>query len=201
MPACLPSVVRRAVVAEVLEQDVDPVGEARLREALAGEVGLLRRHGDACLAAFGGRLLARVRIAVGGQHRPVRVPAVGEHVHVGKRLAGLSTEDIERVTVGSSATGWTEHERALLRAVEELLADAMISDETWAILARGLNDKQLLEFPLLVGFYQSIAYLQNSVRFRLGRAAAKAGLCGKAQLEHVGYGTMNGVDGSAPMKS
>lgn len=92
----------------------------------------------------------------------------GEHVHVGKRLAGLSTEDIERVTVGSSATGWTEHERALLRAVEELLADAMISDETWAILARGLNDKQLLEFPLLVGFYQSIAYLQNSVRFRLG---------------------------------
>jgi len=92
----------------------------------------------------------------------------GEHVQVGRRLAGLTTEEIERVTVGSTAPGWTGHERAILRAVEELLADAMISDDTWAMLAGGLNDKQLLEFPVLVGFYQGIAYLQNSVRFRLG---------------------------------
>ena len=32
------------------------------------------------------------------------------------------------------------------------------------------------------------------------RAAAKAGLSGKAQLEHVGYGTMNGADGK-PFKT
>ncbi len=32
------------------------------------------------------------------------------------------------------------------------------------------------------------------------RAAAKAGLAGKAQLEHVGYGTMNGADGK-PFKT
>jgi arginyl-tRNA synthetase len=32
------------------------------------------------------------------------------------------------------------------------------------------------------------------------RAAAKAGLCGKAHLEHVGYGTMNGADGK-PFKT
>ena len=90
----------------------------------------------------------------------------GEHVRAGKRV-GLSSDEIERITIGSSAPGWSEHERAIMRAVEELHADAMISDPTWKVLARTWNEKQLLEFPVLVGFYQSIAYLQNSVRFRL----------------------------------
>ncbi len=91
----------------------------------------------------------------------------GEHVHVARRLAGFTTEDLERIITGSSAAGWSEHQRAILQAVEELHADAMISDGTWAMLARRLDERQLLELPVLVGAYQGIAYLQNSVRFRL----------------------------------
>jgi alkylhydroperoxidase family enzyme len=91
----------------------------------------------------------------------------GEHVQIGKRVAGFTSEEIERITTGSAAPEWDEHERAILRAVEELFADAMISDETWRILASLLDDRQLLELPVLVGYYQSVAYLQNAVRFRL----------------------------------
>ena len=89
----------------------------------------------------------------------------GEHVIIGKE-AGLMSEDIERITLGSSATGWNEIESAVLAAVEELHADAMISDETWAVLARHLDERQLIELPVLVGQYHKVAFIQNSLRFR-----------------------------------
>lgn len=90
----------------------------------------------------------------------------GEHVKIGRNLAGVTDEEIRRVMTGSSADGWSEHERALLRAVEELYADAMISDETWAVLAKNLNQQQLIELPVLVGQYMGVAFLQNSIRAR-----------------------------------
>ena len=90
-----------------------------------------------------------------------------QHVKNSKRLAGLTSQDADQVTIGSSALQWDDQDRGILLAVEELYDQAMISDETWALLTSYLNDKQLLELPLLVGYYQSVAYLQNSVRFRL----------------------------------
>jgi 4-carboxymuconolactone decarboxylase len=97
----------------------------------------------------------------------------GEHVDVAKRY-GVTDEEIQRVTQGSSAPGWTEHEAAVLRGVEELLGDQMISDETWDVLARSWSERQLIEFPTLIGQYVATAYLQNSLRIRL--AAVNSGL-------------------------
>lgn len=91
----------------------------------------------------------------------------GEHVNQSKRV-GLTTEEIERVvTAGSSAPEWDEHERAILRAVEELHESAMISDETWEALSKRLNDHQLFELTVLVGQFTATAYFQNSLRLRL----------------------------------
>jgi len=89
----------------------------------------------------------------------------GEHVHIGKRI-GLTSEEIERVTQGPEAAGWGEHDRALLRAVDELHFDAMISDATWAVLARRLDERQLIELPCIVGHYHLVAFYQNSLRMR-----------------------------------
>lgn len=91
----------------------------------------------------------------------------GEHVDMGKKRCGLTTEEVERCTQGSKAQGWTEHEHAIMKGVEELHADHMISDETWAALSKTWNDKQLMEFPALVGIYTATAMQQNAVRFRL----------------------------------
>ena len=90
----------------------------------------------------------------------------GEHVEIAKRC-GLTREEIERVTVGSSASGWIEHEAAILCGVEELLRDQMISDDTWDVLARTWTERQRIEFPALVGQYVATAYSQNSLRIRL----------------------------------
>lgn len=90
----------------------------------------------------------------------------GEHVEVAK-LCGLTADEIERVTLGSSAAGWSEHDGAILRAVEELLGDQSISDKTWGKLTRFWNDQQLIELPVLVGVYYLMALQQNCLKIRL----------------------------------
>ncbi len=90
----------------------------------------------------------------------------GEHVLVAKQV-GISSEEIERITRGCDEPGWSEHDQAILRAVEELFADAMISDATWATLSKRLDERQLIELPIVIGQYQVVAYYQNSLRLRL----------------------------------
>jgi 4-carboxymuconolactone decarboxylase len=90
----------------------------------------------------------------------------GEHVGIGRNF-GVTPEEIQRCKIGSAAPGWTEHERAIMKGVEELKDDCMISDETWATLAKTWDDKQMMEFPVLIGQYTSTAYQQNSLRMTL----------------------------------
>jgi alkylhydroperoxidase family enzyme len=90
----------------------------------------------------------------------------GEHVLVGRRF-GLNSEDFVRIIDGPDAAGLSEHESAILRAVDELHGNAMISDATWSVLGKTLGEKQLIELPIIVGQYQSVAYYQNSLRLRL----------------------------------
>lgn len=90
----------------------------------------------------------------------------GEHVDIGKRY-GLTDEEVERVTQGSSAAGWNDHEAAILRGVEELIGDQAMSDETWNVLAKSWDEAQLIEFPMMVGQYVATAFVQNSLRIRL----------------------------------
>lgn len=90
----------------------------------------------------------------------------GEHANQSRRM-GFSDEEIVRITVGSSAAGWDDHERAVLRAAEELHGDSMVSDETWAQLSKRLDEHQLVELLVLIGQFVATAYFQNSMRLRL----------------------------------
>jgi alkylhydroperoxidase family enzyme len=88
------------------------------------------------------------------------------HVKIGKRN-GITSEEIERVIAGSSAPGWNKQDRAILRAVEELHFDSMITDATWADLAEFFSDKKLIEIVILAGQYRTVAYYQNALRLPL----------------------------------
>ncbi len=90
----------------------------------------------------------------------------GEHVNQSRRF-GLTDEEIERITVGSTAPEWNDHERAILCAVEELHADSMVSDKTWEQLAKRFDEHQLVELLVLIGQFVATAYFQNSMRLRL----------------------------------
>jgi alkylhydroperoxidase family enzyme len=90
----------------------------------------------------------------------------GQHVAIGYRV-GLGAQEIARVRTGSAAPGWSEHEAAILRGVEELIDDKALSDATWDTLARTWDEAQLIEFPMMVGQYVATAYVQNSLRIPL----------------------------------
>jgi alkylhydroperoxidase family enzyme len=93
----------------------------------------------------------------------------GAHVKIAKRI-GITPEEIERVIEGSSATLWSRHDRAIVRAMEELHFDSMITDGTWADLQEFYNDKKLIELTILAGQYKTVAYYQNSLRLPLPEA-------------------------------
>lgn len=117
---------------------------------------------------FGGTLPAREReLAILRIGWLTRAPFEwGEHVDIARRC-GVGGEEIERVIVGSVADGWSAHEAAILSAVEEMLANQTVSDETWAVLAQSWSEQQLIEFPMLVGHYIGAAIMQNVLRIRL----------------------------------
>lgn len=89
-----------------------------------------------------------------------------QHVRAAKR-AGLTSEEIDRVTRGPVDPDWDEADGAILQSVDEMLNDAMISDETFDVLEKYFIMEQLIEIPFTVGAYQATAYLQNTWRFRL----------------------------------
>jgi alkylhydroperoxidase family enzyme len=153
-----------AVGAEALEKALSPVIRTMLRHP-----HLFARHIDVSTELFRAAALpARAReLAVLRVAWLCRAPFEwGEHVHIAKQM-GVLPEEIERITEGSAAPGWGELDRALLRAVEELLADAFISDPTWATLRAHYDEQQLIELLMAVGQYQTVAYYQNSLRVTL----------------------------------
>ena len=90
----------------------------------------------------------------------------GEHVGLAKQF-GASAEEIEQVIVGSSDPRWNDHDRALMRAAEELREQALMSEETWGQLARRFDDHQMVELLILIGHFASVAAFQNTLRLRL----------------------------------
>jgi len=131
---------------------------------------LFRAHMEMGTAVFKGLIPPREReLAVLRTGWLCRAPYEwGEHVNIGKRY-GLTAEEVARVTAGSAAEGWGEHDAAILRGVEELLADQCLSDETWNTLAKRWDEGQLIEFPMMVGQYVATAMVQNTLRIALAR--------------------------------
>jgi alkylhydroperoxidase family enzyme len=86
----------------------------------------------------------------------------GQHTRIGMK-AGLSEEEIRRITEGPDAPGWTDFEAALLRAADELHAQAFISDETWTVLSGVYDEKQMMDLIVTVGQYQLVSMFLNSL--------------------------------------
>lgn len=151
---------------DLLEFLTSDTGSMNIFTTMANHPGLLRRY-----LPFGGKLLnggsidARQRelliLRTGWNARSEY--EWGQHVRIG-RQAGLTDAEIERITAGPDAEGWSATDRTLLTACDELCVDHVISDSTWAALADILDTRQLVELTLLVGHYVMIAGMLNSLR-------------------------------------
>ena len=90
----------------------------------------------------------------------------GQHVVIGLD-AGLTDAEIERIKVGPDAADWSDLDRALLRAVDELHADAFVGDATWSALAEHLDTQQLMDVVFTVGQYKLVSMALNSFGVQL----------------------------------
>jgi alkylhydroperoxidase family enzyme len=85
----------------------------------------------------------------------------GQHVLIARQV-GITDAEIEQVVRGPEAPDWTPLERALLRAVDELHADACVGDATYAALASHYDPKQLLDLVFTVGQYHLVSMALNT---------------------------------------
>lgn len=76
--------------------------------------------------------------------------------------AGLRPEEIARIVQGPQAPEWSSAERSLLAAADELLADGVVSGDTWRDLAREFTDQQLMDLVFTVGTYGLMAMALRS---------------------------------------
>ncbi|MDG2332613.1 MAG: carboxymuconolactone decarboxylase family protein [Myxococcota bacterium] len=86
----------------------------------------------------------------------------GQHVLIG-RASGLTDEEIERIADGPEAEGWSDADRWLLRATDELRSDAFLSDPTWQALAEIYSEQQLMDLIFTAGQYNLVSMVLNSV--------------------------------------
>jgi 4-carboxymuconolactone decarboxylase len=142
--------------------------DANIFTTLIRHEGLSRRW-----LPFGGKLIAG---KIPARDRELLILRTGwncgaeyewaQHVVMG-RAVGLTDEEIERVVAGPTAPGWSSFDATLLAAADELHRDWGISDGTWAELAQGYDEKQLIEVPMLVGHYHMVAMTLNTLGVQL----------------------------------
>ncbi|MCP4035537.1 MAG: carboxymuconolactone decarboxylase family protein [bacterium] len=123
---------------------------------------------------FGNHILAKNSLSP--RDREIAILRVGwlcragyewaQHVVIGKD-EGLDDADIDRITKGADAPGWTPAETALLRATDELHEDTFVSDTTFAELADHYSTQQVMDFIFTVGQYHLVSMALNTLGVQL----------------------------------
>jgi alkylhydroperoxidase family enzyme len=81
--------------------------------------------------------------------------------------SGITTAEVESIVDGAAAECWTPIESALLDATDQLIDHYRIDDNTWSLLAKEFDERQLVEITFVVGTYTCLAMAFNSFGLEL----------------------------------
>jgi len=166
-PAEWPAEMRDALMALRPENPTHPFPERRDdRPSGVNILGLLARYPELTRAyhTFNGHVLFATSLSI--RQREILVLRVGarrdaEYEWLQHKVIaldhGMTIEEVEASRVGPDADVWSPLEAALVRAVDELLDDARIGDETYAVLSAELDERQLMDLVFTVGAYDLLA--------------------------------------------
>jgi 4-carboxymuconolactone decarboxylase len=84
------------------------------------------------------------------------------HARIAQEV-GIARADIARVKEGPHAGQWSEEQRAVLQAADELRAEAFIADQTWSTLLKFYDTAGMLEIIFTVGGYAMTGLAINSL--------------------------------------
>lgn len=79
------------------------------------------------------------------------------------RDAGISDLEVAGIAWGPDSAFWTDVDAALLRAVDELSDDGVLSDDTWQVLRAHLTAQQILDVIFTAGAYTIVAWMVDSL--------------------------------------
>jgi len=85
----------------------------------------------------------------------------------GAKRAGLTDDEILRVTQGTKAKGWSSADAMVLQAADELHADQVIQEPTWKTLSGRYSERELTDAIFIVGQYTFISMWARSAGFPL----------------------------------
>lgn len=134
-------------------------------------------HAPKALTAFlawGGYILSR-RNSLSERDRELVILRVGyncksgyeftQHTRIGLD-AGLTEAEIEAIKAGPDDPSWSDADRAMLRATDDLTSDFHVSDASWSALSF-LSDKQKMDLVMTVGQYTQVSMMLNSFGVQL----------------------------------
>lgn len=168
-PVAYPGAVETDALLEAMMPPASPVPPLRLFRTLARNLELARATHEI------GRYLLGRELSLPRRERELVIHRVCARcgadyewrVHAtswGER-AGLSPAQLAAILHGDPADpAFSDRDRVLVRAVDELHDTSSISDDLWAELARHWADDQVLDLLVLVGWYHAISYVVNAAR-------------------------------------
>ena len=80
------------------------------------------------------------------------------------RSRGVDATQQARIFEGPLADGLSDRDRVLLNATDEFILGRAVTGQTWAALSGYLDTKQLIEFCLLAGQYDTLAATMNTLK-------------------------------------
>ena len=84
----------------------------------------------------------------------------GHHARL-SRAVGITDAELKLVTLGYEAEGWSDFERLLLKAVDEMKLETTIKDETYEGLSAEYSVKQMLDLIQTFGAYNIVSMSLN----------------------------------------
>ena len=124
--------------------------------------------------AWGGYVLSR-RNDLPAREREIVILRIGflcksgyewtQHHRIGLQ-SGLTSAEIERIKAGAAA-GWSAADAALIRMADELHADQVVTDPTWAELAAHFTPKQCMDAVFTAGQYTQVSMFLNTFGVQL----------------------------------
>jgi alkylhydroperoxidase family enzyme len=158
-----------AALAPLLPPTGRPPGKGRPKGLNA--LGVLARYPEVALAynTLTGQIMYGSALPV--RHRELlvlRVAAVRDAEYMWRQHVasagdnGVAPDEVARVAVGPDAPEWSDLERAVLRAADELLDTARITDGTWSVLAREMQEREVMDVVFTVGTYDILAMALKS---------------------------------------
>jgi 4-carboxymuconolactone decarboxylase len=96
---------------------------------------------------------------------------LSHHQRLG-RAEGLTAAEIGAITNGSPGETLAQADGLLVQAVDELISDHLVSDGTWAALAKTHTDQQMMDLVCTVGGYLALATAANSFGVQIESVAA-----------------------------